>query len=138
MPFTAWKHEERNRHRKMYLVNFKGLCDSCRISVKFSFSGKATKIWKNLPLVLTPRYWVKTAVSSKQVGDFFQILWPSHNVLTLHRHYYYIGMFLWNMSIETLDLPKLNCYLTKSLVFKCTYFLFKLFYWYHKGGEHYF
>ena len=25
----------------------------------------------------------KTAVLSKQVGDFLQILWPSHNVLTL-------------------------------------------------------
>ena len=25
----------------------------------------------------------KTAVLSKQVGDFFQTLWPSHNVLTL-------------------------------------------------------
>ena len=49
--------------------------------VKFSFSEKATKNWKNLPLVW--RYWVKTAVLSKQVGDFFQILWPSHNVLTL-------------------------------------------------------
>ena len=35
MPFTAWKHEERNRHRdrKRYLVNFRGLRDSCRISV---------------------------------------------------------------------------------------------------------
>ena len=37
MPFTAWKHEERNRHRdrdrKMYLVNFRGLLDSYRISV---------------------------------------------------------------------------------------------------------
>ena len=28
-------------------------------------------------------YWVRTAVSSKQVRDFFQILRPSHNVLTL-------------------------------------------------------
>ena len=28
-------------------------------------------------------YWVKTTVLSKQVGDFFQILWPSHNVWTL-------------------------------------------------------
>ena len=35
MPFTAWKHEERNRHRdrKMYLVNFRALGDSCKISV---------------------------------------------------------------------------------------------------------
>ena len=29
------------------------------------------------------RYWVKTTVLSKQVGDFFQILWPSHNIWTL-------------------------------------------------------
>ena len=28
-------------------------------------------------------YWVKTAVLSKLKGDFFPILWPSHNVLTL-------------------------------------------------------
>ena len=28
------------------------------------------------------RYWVKTAVLSKQLEDLFQILWPSHNVLT--------------------------------------------------------
>ena len=28
-------------------------------------------------------YWVKTTVLSKQVGDFFQILWPSQNIWTL-------------------------------------------------------
>ena len=40
--------------------------------LKFKFSEKAKKIWKNLPLVLTN---VKT--------NFFQIVWPSHNILTL-------------------------------------------------------
>ena len=31
MPFTAWKHEERNRHRdrQMYLQKFRGLRDYC-------------------------------------------------------------------------------------------------------------
>ena len=29
-------------------------------------------------------YWVETAVLSKQTRYFFQILWPSHNVFTLH------------------------------------------------------
>ena len=48
--------------------------------LKFIYSEKATKIWNNLPLW---RYWVKTTVMSKQVGDFFQILWPSHNIWTL-------------------------------------------------------
>jgi hypothetical protein len=35
VPFTAWKHEERNRHRdrKMYLLKFRRLRDSCRIPV---------------------------------------------------------------------------------------------------------
>jgi hypothetical protein len=35
VPFTAWKHEERNRHRdrQMYLLNFRRLRDSCRIPV---------------------------------------------------------------------------------------------------------
>ena len=27
MPFTALKQNERNRHRKMYLLNFVGYCD---------------------------------------------------------------------------------------------------------------
>ena len=51
--------------------------------VKSSFSEKATKIWKNLPLVLM--LLSKTSVLSKQVGDFFQTLWP-HNVWTLINH----------------------------------------------------
>ena len=37
MSFTAWKHKERNRHRdrdrKMHLVNFRGLRESCKNSV---------------------------------------------------------------------------------------------------------
>ena len=51
------------------------------VPLKCSFSEKATKIWKILPLVLTLLskniYFVKTG------GRLFQILWPSHNVLTL-------------------------------------------------------
>ena len=35
MSFTAWKHEERNRDRdrQVYLQDFRGLRDSCRIPV---------------------------------------------------------------------------------------------------------
>ena len=36
----------------------------------------------------TESHWVKTTVLSKQVGDFFQILWPSHNVWTLEWQVY--------------------------------------------------
>jgi hypothetical protein len=46
-----------------------------------SFSKKATKICKNLPLVLT--LLIKNSCFIKTGGRFFQILWPSHNVLTL-------------------------------------------------------
>ena len=49
--------------------------------VKFSFSEKATKNWKNLPFVLT--LLSKNSCFVKTGGRFFQILWPSHNVLTL-------------------------------------------------------
>ena len=49
--------------------------------LKFSFSEKATKIWKNLPLVLTllskNNCFVKTGWRS------FQILWLPHNIWTL-------------------------------------------------------
>ena len=41
-----------------------------KVTVKSSFSVKFTKIWKYLHLFW--RYWVKTAVLSKQVGDFFK------------------------------------------------------------------
>ena len=51
--------------------------------IKFRFSEKATKIWKNISLVLTllskNRCFVKTD------GRFFPILWPSHNILTLSK-----------------------------------------------------
>ena len=49
--------------------------------LKFSFSEKGTKIWKNLPLVLT--LLSKNSCFVKTSGRFFPILWPSHNVLTL-------------------------------------------------------
>ena len=49
--------------------------------LKFSFSEKTTKIWKNLPLVLT--LLSKNNCFVKTGGRFFQILWPSHNVWTL-------------------------------------------------------
>ena len=51
--------------------------------LKFSFSEKATKIWKNLPLVLT--LLSKNSCCVKTRGRFFQILWPSHNVSTLKK-----------------------------------------------------
>ena len=44
---------------------------------KFRFSEKATQIWRNLPLVL-----MLLSKRQKKVGDFFQILWPSHNIFT--------------------------------------------------------
>ena len=47
--------------------------------LKFRFSEKATKIWKNLPVVLT------CALNFKKSGRFFQIVWPSHNILTLRK-----------------------------------------------------
>jgi hypothetical protein len=49
--------------------------------LKFSFSEKSTKIWKNLPPVLT--LLSKNSCFVKTSGRFFLILWPSHNVLTL-------------------------------------------------------
>ena len=49
--------------------------------LKFSFSEKATKIWKNLLLVLTLQS--KNSCFVKTSVRFFPILWPSHNVLTL-------------------------------------------------------
>ena len=42
--------------------------------IKFIYSEKATKFWENLPLCFD------IEVISKKVGDFFQILWPSHNI----------------------------------------------------------
>ena len=47
---------------------------------KSSFSEKVTKIWKNLPLILT--LLSKNNCFVKPGGRFFQILWPSHNVGT--------------------------------------------------------
>ena len=54
--------------------------------LKFRFSEKATKIWKNLPLVLT--LLSKNSCFVKTGGRFFQILWPSHNILTLRKKDY--------------------------------------------------
>ena len=51
------------------------------LRLKSSFSEKATKIWKNLPLVLT--LLSKNSCVVKTSGIFFQILWPSHNISTL-------------------------------------------------------
>ena len=68
--FSSWNKEKRS----LTLLSMSHY-------LKFSFSEKATKIWKNIPLVLT--LLSKKKVLSKQVGDFFPILWPSHNVLTL-------------------------------------------------------
>ena len=58
-------------------------CFFQNVLVKFSFSEKATKIWKNLPLVLT--LLSKNSCFVKTSGRFFPILWPSHNVLTLNK-----------------------------------------------------
>ena len=54
---------------------------TCKLSlIKAQLFWKRHKNLKNLPLVLT--LLSETAVLSKQVGDLFQILWPSHNILT--------------------------------------------------------
>ena len=47
--------------------------------LKFRFSEKATKIWKNLPLVLT----LLSKLQNKR--EIFSNLWPSHNILTLSK-----------------------------------------------------
>ena len=57
------------------MVNHENQFKSC--SLKFSFSKKAT----NLSLVLT--LLSKNSCFVKKSGRFFQILWPSHNFLTL-------------------------------------------------------
>ena len=49
--------------------------------LKFSFSEKAIKLLKNLPLVLT--LLSKTMFFFKTGGRFFHILWPFHNIWTL-------------------------------------------------------
>ena len=49
--------------------------------LKSSLSEKATKLWKNLPLVMT--LLSKNSCFVKTGRRLFQILWPSHSVLTL-------------------------------------------------------
>ena len=49
--------------------------------VKSRFSEKATKLGKNLALVMTPMSENNCFVETG--GRFFQISWPSHNVVTL-------------------------------------------------------
>ena len=66
--------------------------------LKYSFSEKATKTWKNLPLVLTLQS--KNSCFVKTGGRFFQILWPSHNVSTLIGKYpYFIIRFYCKVKI---------------------------------------
>ena len=48
-------------------------------TIKFSFSEKSTKIWKDLVLTLLS----KNSCFVKLIGRFFPKLWLSHNVLTL-------------------------------------------------------
>ena len=67
--------------------------------LKSSFSKKVTKIWINLPLVLTllskKNCFVKTG------GRFFQILWPPHNFWTLksRKILYFVSSWTWKCSI---------------------------------------
>ena len=53
-------------------------CKQKDAAVKFRYSEKVTKIWKNLPFCfdITKWFW-------KKVGDFFQILWPPQNICTV-------------------------------------------------------
>ena len=68
--------EHRVKIRIMSLILF-GLI----LFIKSSFSEKATKFRKNCPLVLT--LLIKNSCFAKTGGRFLQILWPSHNILTL-------------------------------------------------------
>ena len=69
-------------HSNRLPVDFPKIRPSGTFLLKSSFSEKATKIRKNLPLVLTLLS-SKNNCFVKTSGRFFQILWPSHNVLTL-------------------------------------------------------
>ena len=79
--------ELHKRSHKFALQNFNEVMNTEEFlllpfsEVKSSFSEKAIKVWKNLPLVLT--LLSKNSCFVKTGGRFFQILWPSHNVLTL-------------------------------------------------------
>ena len=59
-------------------MSFRKITQKCFVLLKFSFSEKGTKNWKNLPLVLMVLSKYRCFVS----GRFFPILWPFHNVLT--------------------------------------------------------
>ena len=59
-----------------------------KLSIKVKFSEKVIKFEKkNLAPILT-------SLGKKKVGDFFQILWPSHNVLTVQNQLQFIS-YLW-------------------------------------------
>ena len=55
--------------------------------LKFSFSEKATKVWKNLPLDL--KLLSKNNCFVKTSGRLFQILRPPHNIWTLNDAFLY-------------------------------------------------
>ena len=61
MPFTAWKHEERNRHRdrQMYIQKFRRLRDSFKMPV-------------NIILKSLPSNYLKTLVNSTELEIFNQ------------------------------------------------------------------
>ena len=81
-----WSHRERGEQKqisiqslihdwaKLFYSRFRKILGILTFKflfiVKLGYSEKATKIWKNLPFFW--HYWVKTAVVSKQVGDFFK------------------------------------------------------------------
>ena len=56
---------------------------NCQIQLKFSFSEKATKIWKNLRIGFDKSADLLSKCQNKR-EIFFQILCPSHYVLTLN------------------------------------------------------
>ena len=58
--------------------------------VKFRFSEKATKFEKISHLFW--RYWVKTAVSSKQVGDFFSNFVAFSQCLDFKNSYFFLSL----------------------------------------------
>ena len=75
--------------------------------IKFRFFEKATKIWKKNSHLFWG-YWVNV----KTIGRFFQILWPSHNLLTLPIgvwsltseifKYLMIGIKFWRILLHTI------------------------------------
>ena len=95
MPLTAWKYEERNRHsdRKMYLVNSRGLRDSCRIpvtnnSLNKTLAGRMLFIIVrvvNLPLDERGLFEILLCFASSYIPSLFEFLAACKGVICVLR-----------------------------------------------------